>query len=178
MMSTKIKATETAQQAAEATVEATKAQVAAGFEKTLTSMKEGMENAAKGFEAQQVKVKEQMAKAMKTTEEMMAFGQGNFEAMVKAGQIFTAGLQGISKQIASTTQASVEETVAMTKALGGVKSVKEAVDLQTGYARAMMEKAVAETGRITDASLKLTEQTIAPLTARVTLAVEKFGAAL
>lgn len=177
-MTTKTKAADTAQNTAEAAVEATKAQVAAGFEKTLASMKEGMENAAKGFETQQAKMKEQVVKAMKNTEEMMAFGQGNFEALVKASQIFASGMQGISKQIASTTQNSVEETVAMTKALAGVKSVKEAVDLQTGFARSLMEKAVAETGRITDASLKLTEQTIAPLTARVTLAVEKFGAAL
>jgi len=177
-MSTKMKSTATVQDTAEAALDATKTQVAAGFEKTLTSMKEGMENASKGFETQQAKMKETMVKAMKTSEEMMAFSQGNFEAFVKAGQIFTSGMQGISKHIASSTQASVEDTVAMTKAFAGVKSVKEAVDLQTGYARNMMEKAVAETGKITDASLKLTEQTIAPLTARVTLAVEKFGSAI
>lgn len=177
-MSVKAKSTESAQQTASAALDATKAQVTAGFEKTLSSMKEGMENATKGFETQQEKMKESMVKAMKTTEEMMAFSQGNFEAFVKAGQIFTTGVQGISKQLASSTQASVEETVAMSKALAGVKSVKEAVDLQAGYTRSMMEKAVAETGKITDASLKLTEQTIAPITARVTLAVEKFGSAL
>lgn len=174
-MNTKVKSTETAQQA---TLEDTKAQVTAGFEKTLSSMKDGMENAAKGFEVQQAKVKENMAKAMKTTEAMVAFSQGNFEAFMKAGQIFSTGLQGLSKQIAATTQTSIEETVAVSKSLAGVKSVKEAVDLQTGYARSVMEKAVAETSKITDASLKLTEQTIAPLTARVTLAVEKFGAAI
>lgn len=175
-MSTKAKTSETVLETTNAATDAAKAQVTAGFEKTLASMKDGMENATKGFETQQAKMKEQMAKAMKTTEEMMAFGQGNLEAIMKAGQIFSTGMQGISKQIAASTQTSVEDTVAMTKALSGVKSVKEAVDLQTGYARSMMEKAVAETGRLTDASLKLTEQTIAPLTARVTLAVEKFGA--
>lgn len=177
-MSTKTKTIETTQHTAEAALEATTAQVSAGFEKTLSSMKEGMENATKGFETQQVKIKETMVKAMKTSEDLVAFSQGNFEAFVKAGQIFTSGIHGISKHIASSTQASVEETVALTKALAGVKSVKEAVDLQTGYARSVVEKAVAETGKVTDASLKLTEQTIAPLTARVTLAVEKFGAAI
>lgn len=177
-MSTKAKSGETVQKSAEEAFDATKAQVTAGFEKTMSSIKDNMETAAKGFESQQAKVKESMAKAMKTTEDMMAFGQGNFEAFMKAGQIFSTGFQGISKQIASNAQASVEETVEISKALAGVKSVKEAVDLQTGYARSMMEKAVAETGKITDASLKLTEQTIAPLAARVTLAVDRFGSAL
>jgi hypothetical protein len=36
-----------------------------------------------------------------------------------------------------------------------------------------MEKTLAESGKLTDASMKLTEQTLAPLTARVSLAMEK-----
>ena len=58
-----------------------------------------------------------------------------------------------------------------------MKSLKEAIDLQTNLARSSVEKAVAETGQLTDASLKLAEQALAPMTARVTLAVEKFGRA-
>ena len=61
------------------------------------------------------------------------------------------------------------------KALSGVKSLKEAMDLQTSMARSSMETVMAETGKITDASMKLAEQAMAPITARVTLAVEKFG---
>jgi phasin family protein len=176
-MTNKTKSADLVQTAATDAMTETKAQATAGFENTLSTMKDGMENAAKGFEAQQTKMKENLAKAMKTTEEMVAFSKGNMEAFIKASQIFTNGMQGLSKHIASSTQASVEETVAMTKAIAGVKSVKEAVDLQSGFARSMMEKMMADTGNITDASMKLTEQAIAPLTARMTLAVEKFGAA-
>lgn len=177
-MISKIKSAETVQNAATEALDEGKAQMTAGFEQTLATMKDGMENAAKGIETQQAKMKETMAKAMKTTEEMVAFGQGNFEAFMKAGQIFATGIQGLSKHIANSTQASVEETVAMSKAFAGIKSVKEAVDLQAGFARSMMEKAVSETSKLTDASMKLTEQAIAPITARMTLAVEKFGASM
>jgi phasin family protein len=104
----------------------------------------------------------------------MAFGQGNFEAMMKSGQIWTTGMQDISKQFAATAQASIEETMNSFKALSSVKSVKDAFELQSSFARATLEKSLAESGRLTDASLKLAEQTLAPLTARVTLAVEKF----
>jgi hypothetical protein len=57
----------------------------------------------------------------------------------------------------------------------GVKSVKAAVDLQTNYPKSTIEKAVTEANKLADAAVKVTEQAIAPLTARVTLAVETFG---
>ena len=112
---------------------------------------------------------------MKTAEDLVTFGQGNFEAFAKAGQIWAAGVQDLGKQVAATAQAQMDQTVATFKALAGVKSFKEAVDLQSSLARSTVEKAVAETGKLTGASMKLAEQTMAPLTARVTLAVEKFG---
>jgi phasin family protein len=138
-------------------------------------MKEGMEKATKGIETSQVKMKESVEKAMKTAEEMVSFGQGNLEAIMKASQIYASGFQDISKHLAATSKASLEESVAFTKSLMGVKSVKEAVDLQSSFAKSSIEKAVSETSKITDATVKLAEEAIAPLTARMSLAVEKFG---
>jgi phasin family protein len=56
-----------------------------------------------------------------------------------------------------------------------VKSVKEAVDLQSGFARSSIEKMVSETSKVTDASVKLAEEALAPLTARMSVAVQTFG---
>jgi phasin family protein len=148
-----------------------------GFDKTLVAMKEGMERAARGLETSQVKIKENMEKAMKTAEEMMVFSQGNMEALMKASQIYATGFQNISKHFAASSKNSLEETVAFTKSLMGVKSVKEAVDLQTGFAKSSIEKAVSETNQLADASVKLVEQVMAPISARVSLAVETFGKA-
>ncbi len=106
--------------------DASVAQGAAGFEKTQTKMKEGVE------------------KAMKTAEEFVTFSQGNLDAFVRSGQIWAAGVQDISKQVAATAQASFEETLSMFRALTGVKSLKDAVDLQTNLARATLEKTVTE----------------------------------
>ncbi len=148
---------------------------AKGYDKTLVAMKEGMEKATKGLETSQVKLKEGVQKMMKTAEDMMAFSQGNMEAMMKATQIYASGVQDLSKRVASSSKISLEESVAFTKSLMGVKSVKEAVDLQSGFAKSSIEKVVAETSEITDASVKLAEQAMAPLTARMSLAVETFG---
>lgn len=115
-----------------------------------------------------------MDKAIKTSEEIVAFSQGNIEALIKSSQIWTAGIQDLSKHIAATTQAHIDETMANVKALSTVKSIKEALELQTGFAKAAVEKAIAETSKLTDATVKLTEETLAPITARVTLATETF----
>ena len=160
------------------TIKATATEAAVkGFEQTVTGLKDSVAQATAGLEQTQAKLKEGMEKAMKTAEEMVTFGQGNIEAFTKASQIWTAGVQDLSKQVAATAQASFEENMNLFKTLGTVKSLKEAIDLQSGLARSALEKAVAESGKLTDASMKLTEQTLAPLTARVNLAVEKFGKA-
>ncbi|MDD2795784.1 phasin family protein [Acidocella sp.] len=159
------------------TIEQTAEAATKGFDNTIAAVKEGIEKATKGLETSQAKLKEGVEKAVKKSEEILAFNQGNLEAAMKAGQIYAAGFQDISKQFAASSKASIEETVAFTKTLMGVKSVKEAVDLQTGFAKASIEKAVTESSKLTDATVKLAEQTIAPLTARVALAVETFGKA-
>ena len=114
---------------------------------------------------------------MKSTEDLVAFGQANMEAFMKSSQIWSAGVQELSKQIATSAKASFEESVSTFKAISTAKSVKEAMDLQSTFAKAALEKAMAESNKLTDASIKLTEQTLAPITARVTLAVETFGKA-
>ena len=128
-----------------------------------------------GFEKTQLKEKFNMT--MKTAEDFVAFNQANLEALVKSGQIWAAGLQDLSQTFAATAQAQFEEAMATVKALAAVKSLKDAVDLQTSLAKASLEKVVTDTSKLTDAGMKLTEQAMAPLTARVTLAVEKFGRA-
>jgi phasin family protein len=172
-MSTKTKVGETVAMVNETTA----ATAQKGFEQTVTGLKDGMAQAAAGFEKTQAKMKEGVEKAMKTAEEFVAFGQGNMEAFTKSGQIWAAGIQDLQKQFAATAQASFEDAVATFKAMTSAKSLKDAFDLQANLARGAIEKTLAESGKITDASLKLTEQTLAPITARVTLAVEKFAKA-
>ncbi len=128
-----------------------------------------------GFQATQTEAENTMDKTVKSAEEFVSFSQGNFEAMMKAGQIWAAGVQDLQKTFAATAQAQVEAAMGTMKAMSGVKSIKEAMDLQTTLARSSMETAMAETGKLTDASVKLAEQALAPITARVIPVVEKFG---
>lgn len=162
---------------AQETAQAAVAAATKGFDQTVAALKDSMSGAVAGFEKTQAEVKANMDKAMKTAEEFISFGQGNVEAMLKSGQIWAEGVQDLGKTFAATAQAQLDQTMNTLKALASVKSLKEAIDLQTNLARSSVETAVTETGKFTDASLKLAEQALAPLTARMTLAVEKFGRA-
>jgi phasin family protein len=176
MSATKTKATAAAAtEAATASIETAADASVKGFEKSISAVREGIEKATKGLATSQAKLKEGVEKAVKTSEEMLAFSQGNMEALVKATQIYAAGFQDLSKHLAASSKTSLEESVAFSKSLMGIKSIKEAVDLQTGFAKSSIEKAVAESNKLTDATVKLTEQAIAPITARISLAVETFG---
>ncbi|MGD0104620.1 MAG: phasin family protein [Rhodopila sp.] len=144
---------------------------------TVSTLKVGVEKATAGLEATQAKMKEGVEKAMKTAEDLVAFSQGNMEAVMKASQIWASGVQDLSKHLAAVTKASLDESMSAFKALTSVKSLKDAFELQSSFARSALEKSLAESGKLTDASFKLTEQTLAPITARVSVAVEKFAKA-
>ncbi len=111
------------------------------------------------------------------TVDFVAFGKDNLEAFTASSKIWTAGVQDITKQFAATAKTSFEESVATFKALSTVKSVKEAIDLQSAYGKTVATKMQEEATRLTDASRKLTEQALAPITARVAVAVGSFSKA-
>ena len=91
--------------------------VAKGIDATVSTLKENIDKATAGFQETQAKVKENVEKAVQTAEDFVSFGQGNYEALVKASQIWAAGVQDISKQLAATAQASLERRLATFKAL-------------------------------------------------------------
>jgi phasin family protein len=131
------------------------------LDRTMTSLKDGVAQATVSFEQAQSAMRQNVEKAIKSATDMFSFAQGNFEA-------FTQTLTAASK-------VSVEDTMHALKAIGAAKSIKEAVDLQTSLVRSSLEKAVSQTSKITDASMKLSEQAFAPISARLSLAAETFG---
>ena len=155
-------------------------QVSQGFESVASGAREASANAAAamgGTQAQaQTQGKTGMEQAMKHAEQILAFSQGNVEAMMKSSQIWASGLQDLSRQITATAQASFQDNVSMLRSLTAIRTLQDAVALQTTAARTAMEKALAESTRLTETSMKLAEQANAPLTARVGAAMEMVSA--
>jgi len=129
----------------------------------------------KGAEDPQTLHQESTQKATKFAQEWSSFGQDNIEALLKSGQIWTAGVQALAKQVASSAQTSLEVTLETFNSLSSAKSAQEALDIQTRLAHSALERALAESRVIGEVSVKLFQETLAPLTARTTLAVETFS---
>ena len=118
-----------------------------------------------------------MIDANKSTEQFVAFSKGNVEALTQSSQIWAAGVKELAEKTTATLQNSFQETMDAFKALTSVKSLKEAIEMQSTMARTAMEKTISAHSAITEASLKLSEQAMAPISARVTYAVENFSKA-
>ena len=147
-------------------------QVSHGFESVASGARQAEAMAAAAASETQTQTKSGMEQAMKHAEQVLAFSQGNVEAMMKSSQIWASGLQDLSRQITATAQASFQDNVSMLRSLTAIRTLQDAVALQTSAARTAMEKAMAESTRLTETSMKLAEQASAPLTARVGAAME------
>jgi hypothetical protein len=59
------------------------------------------------------------------------------------------------------------------KALGGVKTVQDALAIHTSLGRGSFERAIAEGTKLQEAALEVVKQVYAPLTQRATLVVQQ-----
>jgi phasin family protein len=138
--------------------------VTEGAAQARVAMEKGMEQMTKGAEG-----------VMKAVEEATEFGRGNMEAFTKAAQTWAVGSQDLARQMMALAQGLTDHGLEGAKALAAVKSLNEAAEIQAKYAKAALEKAVAESAKMQEAVFKLTEQAVAPLSARMTVAMEKMA---
>ena len=121
------------------------------------------------------KVEKMSKQVFATFEDVVGFQKDNVEAFVASSTILTKGFEALSKEIAAFTQAQYEQSVATTKALFAVKSVKELVDLQTEFAKSSFDAMVAEATKVSETGFKVANEAAEPITARVNAAVEKLS---
>ena len=111
----------------------------------------------------------------KAAEDAAEFGRGNLEALAKSTQAYVSGVQDLNRQTVALVQGLAEQAVEGAKAFSGVRSLKEAAEIQARVARAAFERAISDGTKLQETALKVVEQTVAPLSARMTLAVEKMS---
>jgi phasin family protein len=132
--------------------------------KTVKSGADPIESALEtGTEA----VRDSFEKAAKGYEQMFAFGKENAEAVMKAATLAGKGWEAIGTEVFAFSRQSVEESVAMTKAMMGSKSVQELLALQSEYAKSAFETYVAELTRVRDLAMTTAKVASAPLQQRV-----------
>jgi hypothetical protein len=121
----------------------------------------------------QEKAKEAFTKTSAAAGEYGEFAKGNVQACVESGKILASGLQEMGSKMVADSKSAFETVSADMKALGGIKSPGDLFKLQGEIMRRNFETAIAYGSKNSEAMLKLTNDVIAPLSGRVTLAVEK-----
>lgn len=135
-------------------------------------------------EAITTKVKEAFAEAQERAKaayekstayvgEVNEFSKGNVEAFVESGKIFAAGMQELGKDYVAEGKSAIETMTADIKEFAAVKSPTDFFKLQGEIMRRNFDAAVASTSKHSEALVKLANEAIAPVSSRVSVAIEK-----
>ena len=150
-----------AKQSYEAATKAVQDATAQNVEQALVSAQDQFEKATSQF--------------LKGFDEISAYSKGNFDAVVTASSTLFRGVEDMTRAVFALQHSAVEQSMAVAKQLLAAKSLREVVDLQSGFTRSTFDEVVAKTNELSELGIKVANETIAPINARVTVAVEKLS---
>lgn len=144
-----------------------------------TAVKAGQEVVQKNLETAFAMTQDQFEKAggtmFKGFDDVAAFGKDNIEAVVTAGNIATKGWQDLGAAWFAFAKGAVDTNVAVMQAMMSVKSPQDLVNIQSSYAKSTFDSFVAEGSKLSEMGVKVTNDAMAPINARVNATVEKFS---
>jgi phasin family protein len=114
------------------------------------AMKNGMENMTKAYER------------------FTGFGKENVEAYMQSATAFAKAFERINGEVFSFSKQQVEDGVAAFKAVTGSKSLHEAWEVQSDFAKSALDAYVAHATKVNDLVMDAAKQAGEPLTARFT----------
>ena len=133
---------------------------------------------AKEFAADaQTRAKAAYDKLQAAAADVTEFTKGNVEAMVESGKILGAGVQDMARSEVAAAKGAFETATADMKAMAAVKSPTDLFKLQGELARRNFDAMVAHYSKNAETGMKIANEAFAPLSSRVSLAVEKFSKA-
>jgi phasin family protein len=125
----------------------------------------------------QEKAKAAYEKSTASAADYSEFAKGNVEALVEAGKILTSGLQELGTALVADSREAFEALTGEVKSLAGAKTPTDFFQLQSDLLKKHFDKSVAFSSKQSEAVLKLASETVAPISGRVSLAVDKIKAA-
>ncbi|MDX1710914.1 MAG: phasin family protein [Rhodovibrionaceae bacterium] len=176
-MSTQKKTTQNATKTATEAMKPVEEAVTKSKEQYEAVVKAGTDAATKNYETAVQQAQEQMEKASKALfggyDELASLNKDNMDAFVKSSNIYAKGFESLSKEMMSFAQSAMETNLATVKAFAGAKTVREVIDLQADYARSNFDKTLAESAKLTEMSVKVTNDAMEPIQGRVNVTVQK-----
>ena len=118
--------------------------------------------------------KDSVEKSMATFADLNAQSKRNMEALVASVTAATKGAETLGAQAMAFSKKSVEDQVAAAKTLSSAKSLQEAVELQTSFAKTSLDAYLAEVNKWSDIVSGSVRESLRPINERVSAAVEQF----
>jgi phasin family protein len=114
-------------------------------------------------------------RSQKVAEELADLARANVEAIVEAGRVASEGARSIGQDVVATSRDGVEKAAGAIRSLAEAKSPTEYLQLQSDFARASFDRAVAESSKLTESLVKLAGEAFQPLSNRATANAERFN---
>ncbi|HEX8937561.1 MAG TPA: phasin family protein [Sphingomicrobium sp.] len=118
---------------------------------------------------------ELVKRSQKVAEELADLARANVEAVVEAGRVAAEGARSISQEAASSGREGFEQAADAIRSLAEAKSPTEYLQLQSEFARASFDRAVAESSRLTESLVKLAGEAFQPISNRASANAERFN---
>ena len=121
--------------------------------------------------------KESVEKSLAAFADINAHSKRNLEAVVASVTAATKGAEALGAQVTAYSKKAAEDHIAATKTLTSAKSLQEAVEFQTAYAKSFLDSYLAEMNRWSDIVSGSVKESLRPINERVSAVVEQFQTA-
>lgn len=151
------------------------------FEQAVEAGKAQIEQAVKASAAVAEKVfglsKERFEAVAKGYEDLAATNHRNLAAFVAAGSAAVQGVEELNAELVAFTKAQVDTNIGQVKALTGVKTLKDLVDLQSEFVRLAFSSYVQAGSKLGELSAKVAHEAFEPITTELRSGMTRFAKA-
>ena len=106
-------------------------------------------------------------KAIKNYDLVLGYGKDTAEAVMKSATAAGKGVETLNNEIYSYSKSSLEDSITATKAIMGSKSIAEAFEYQSDFAKSAFESYIGEMTKFGELFTATTKDSFAPLQGRV-----------
>lgn len=121
--------------------------------------------------------KESIDKSLAAVSDINVQAKLNVEAVVASVAAATKGAESLGSQAMAFAKKSHEDNTAALRNLSSAKSLQEAVELQTTFAKTAMEAYLAEVTRWSDTVSSSVRESMRPINERATAVVQQYQVA-
>jgi phasin family protein len=114
-------------------------------------------------------------RSQKVAGELSELARANVEAVVEAGRVASQGARSIGQEAVNSSRNGFEQAADAIRSFAEAKSPTEYLQLQSDFARASFDRAVAESSRLTESLVKLAGEAFQPLSNRAAANAERFN---